>query len=101
MTKPTKADLIARYGEPDDMSEDGPTNNRMAYMANVALWSFAQECSSYTKSDLNNDEAIVELTGDLICDLLHLVTSVGADAEETIETAMHHFQCEVGNGYDN
>lgn len=108
MSTPTTAELIERYGPPDDIAQDpsNRSNTERALWALDAVNAFAKH--SYTRpheqhfelADLTPGSGITpELIGDLICDLLHLGVLCGEDADDLIETGQRHFLCEVGMGY--
>lgn len=100
---PRRADLVEQYGEPDDIANEPscPSNTDRAGWALDALVTFADRCHMTLPApgepwaETDGPAAL----GDLICDLLHLATLVGLDAEQIANAGRSHFECEVGIGY--
>jgi hypothetical protein len=89
---PTKAELIERYGEADDLS-DAMKNTERADLVRTMV-------EEYTKKNYGRSEALDTIVGDMISNLLHLVTMEGGDAEYAYGAGWNHFEHEVGSGYD-
>jgi hypothetical protein len=103
-----KAELIERYGEPDDLADVGePGGNRRrakwgwvaieAFMRSVYPTSGGYERSSFADSDTGVMEEVV---GDLICDLMHFIILCGAEPDVIIGYGQRHFEAEAGLGYE-
>jgi hypothetical protein len=106
MTAPSKIELAWRYGPPDDCADDGElTNVERAEMGWAAVEAFIPlHCTAdpYRREDLEGGPetgVAIEVIGDLICNLLHLATMCGEDAERVHAAGLHHFEAEVGLGY--
>jgi hypothetical protein len=102
MPTPTTADLIERFGPPDDLSDEGDTEGssnviRVASMHN-AIADFAAQ-NDLSEAPYDSPDLLEEIVGDMISNLLHVLTMHGGDAELTNDRAWHHFQREVGRGY--
>lgn len=95
MTTPTRIELIERFGLPDGFADAGtPTNQVRIGWAREALRVFAEQC------DMTDKEEIDTIAGDLICDVLHLVTAQGFDPLSVLDLGWMHFTGEAGLGYD-
>lgn len=98
---PTTAELIERFGRPDDLAEVGEvTNVDRAYFAAEPYSVFVRGVTSYSDVDAHHPEVLYEQVGDLICDLLHFATMNGIDPEAVHESGWRHFVAEVGLGYN-
>lgn len=102
---PTTASLIETFGEPDDIASDpsGPSNLDRISWVQGPTEDFANVCYHYGESEGVSPlerEDITTIVGDMIGDLLHLVTALGGDPEAAYESAWSHFTAEVGMGYD-
>jgi len=108
---PTTPELVALYGEPDDIAADfddykgGATNLDRVDWALAALTPFhvatmggaAPPGLDESWADTDAESAI----GDLICDLLHLATYTGCDATTIWQRGWSHFEGEAGLGYES
>lgn len=95
---PPVDELVDRYGAPDDFADAGEVANidRVAW-ADVAVRAFVH----LTNQDWDGEEdQHHEVIGDLVCDLMHLVTALGGDPDEVLDAGRRHFVAEVGLGYD-
>jgi hypothetical protein len=106
MTTPSTADLIERYGEPDDISGDtsGSDNHDRVAWALAALTVFHQATMHSDPPPLTGQWEGTDAEsalGDLIADTLHLATFVGLDPDDILGSACSHFYAEVGRGYES
>lgn len=106
---PTTAELVERYGEPDDIAldETNPSNNERAAWALAALNAFTalvyrrDDEKIVSVEDLSEDNGIApEIIGDLIADLLVLGVMCGEDADDLVRQALSHFTAEIGVGFE-
>lgn len=104
---PSAAELVERYGEPDDIAGDSsnPSNVDRAGWAEAAFRAFVAQISSrvedadFAEGDWSGTD-LESWLGDLVCDLMHLATLHGVDAEHVLDSGRGHFTCEVGVGYE-
>lgn len=90
---PDAADLVERFGPPDNFALLGMGNAERAEAARNAIAPFAPE-------GLEAPDALADAVGDMICNLLHLLTMHGGDAEHVHHQGWEHFRNEVGLGYE-
>ncbi len=72
----------------------GPDNEDRRRWARVALDAFGAE-TGQTDYDYRNPEHLIEIGGDLICNLLHLADQAGMDPEVLLEKGRDHHDEEV------
>lgn len=78
---------------------DSELNTRRVDWAITALQSFATETGQLREITTGQateigEDALDEIGGDMICDLMHLAASMGADPEHLLERARFHFEAE-------
>jgi hypothetical protein len=74
---------------------DYPDNLDRAAWAARALAVFGQSTRQLQHGAGADVELVEEMAGDLVCDLMHLLDRVGADAQATIERGIGHHDYEV------
>lgn len=82
------------------MFDDYPTNTDRAAWAAAATATFGRLTGQDDPSYLVDPEAIAEIAGDLICDLLHFVNVAGGDPVTVTYNAIGHFEYEVAEEAD-
>ena len=87
---PTAAELTAQYGPAEDSS--GRMNVERVERARTALDLFADSTNS-------QNEPLDSVAGDLIADLLHILTVHGEDAQQVHGMAWRHYVAEAPAGY--
>ena len=108
---PTRAEMIAKWGMPDDCARYGETtNNERIGWAEAALVEYNEqagpgyplpdyierECDAADRAD-----CVLEIGGDLISCLYHWAQRNGVDPVLLHERAMGHFVEEAGLGYED
>lgn len=82
------------------MLDDYPTNTDRAAWAAAATAAFGRLTGQDDPSYLADPEAIAEIAGDLICDLLHFVNLAGGDPVTVTYNAIGHFEYETAEESD-
>jgi hypothetical protein len=80
--------------------DDYPTNADRAAWAAAATAAFGRLTGQDDPSYLVDPEAIAEIAGDLICDLLHFVNVAGGDPVTVTYNAIGHFEYEAAEEAD-
>jgi hypothetical protein len=91
---PTPAELIERFGPPDNFAELGMSNTDRAETVRDAVSRLAPEGA------IETPDALADVVTDMICNLLHLLTMHGGDPEHVHHRGWEHFRNEVGVGYE-
>lgn len=78
-----------RFKTTDGFDNPDCTNGARAEMALKALEFFQEACSMTEAGDA--------AASDLVCDLLHLVHSLGFDPRTVLQNGLGHFICEAGH----
>lgn len=73
---------------------DYPDNDDRAAWAYTAVRAFGEE-TGQIDYDMTDREAVMEIAGDLICNLFHLVGAAGVTPEELVDRARMHYDAEV------
>jgi len=89
---PTAAELTAQYGPHEDSS--GRMNAERVERARTALDFYADFTNSQS-------EPLDSVAGDLIADLLHILTAHGEDAHQVHGIAWLHCVAEAPAGYED
>jgi hypothetical protein len=77
-----------RYETTDGLDDPNCTNRMRANFSIASLEVFQKTC------DMNDEIEVA--TGDLICDLLHLVHSLRSNPKDVLESALTNFLAEAG-----
>jgi hypothetical protein len=77
-----------------------PTNEDRAGWAAVALDAFGAQVGQ-TGYDYSDDECLLEIAGDLLCDLFHLARQAGVIPEQLYTHALDQFEYELAEEADD
>jgi hypothetical protein len=78
-----------------DLSDGYPDNLDRAAWAAEALRTFGLRTRQIGPHNAACVDLVEEMAGDLICDLMHLLDAIGADAENTVERGHRYHEEEV------
>ncbi|HTJ71333.1 MAG TPA: hypothetical protein VL551_27580 [Actinospica sp.] len=78
-----------------DLSDGYPDNLDRAAWAAEALRTFGLRTRQIGPHNGACVDGVEEMAGDLICDLMHLLDAIGADAEHTVERGVGYHEDEV------
>jgi hypothetical protein len=83
-----------------DLSGCYPDNLDRAAWAAEALRTFGLRTRQIGPHNAACVDGVEEMAGDLICDLMHLLDAVGADAEHTVDRGRRYHEEEVDEEFD-